>query len=227
MHIDRSVLELPHDVQDKLSLVNASMADLTKLYQGSDNLLTLPERITQAGVKLQMPDTKALIADLMAAEAALNGASGLQQIIFKLSTLARALDRTLRDAKNNIQPSLDAFARDEAVRMDLQDTLTFEGPVVRGAAHAFESANIIGFNEAVQGISQGLTAAMVPAKREADAIPGVLRQISEFDIINNYIGPLQQAEQVYKQFGNNPANVSVELGHWEKGGETGRQGRLL
>jgi hypothetical protein len=208
-HVNHSVLELPRDVEDKLLLVNSSVADFMKLYSGEDSLLNLPQQIQEAGAKLAMPDSSKFIAELKAAEAQLNDATGLPELITKLTTLARALDKTLRDAKSNIQPSLDAFAADDSVRMDLADTLTFEAPVVAGAASLFESANLGGFKEYVKAVLTRLDAAVEPARRQADAIPGVLKQIADFDVINRFMAPLQQAEAVYKQFNGNPAEVRV------------------
>jgi len=194
-------------------LVNASVSDFMKLYKGQDSLLTLPDRIRDAGGKLAMPDASHLIAELKAAEAQLNDAQGLSELIAKLATLSRALDKTLRDAKSNIQPSLDAFAADDSMRVDLQDTLTFEGPVVQGVAGIFESANLGGFKEYIKAVLGRLDAAIEPARREADAIPGVLKQIAEFDVVNSFMGPLQQAEQVYKQFDGKPQVVSAPAGN--------------
>lgn len=189
-------------------MVNASVTDFMKLYTGGDSISTLPKKIQDAGAKLEMPNAASLIADLKAAEAQLNDAQGLPELTAKLATIARALDKTLRDAKSNIQPSLDAFAKDSSMRLDLQDTLTFEGPVVQGAASVFESINLGGFKDYVKAVRAKIDATIEPARREADAIPGTLKQISEFDVIGKFITPLQQAEQVYKQFGGNPANVS-------------------
>lgn len=206
-HLNHTVLELPRDVESKVMLVNASVADFMKLYNSQDSLLTLPQKIQEAGAKLAMPDSSRLIADLKTAEAQLNDANGLPELIAKLATLARALDKTLRDAKANIQPSLNAFAADDSMRMDLADTLTFEGPVVLGAASLFESANLEGFKDVVRTVRSKIDSTIEPARREADAIPGVLKQISEFDVIGKFMGPLQQAEAVYKQFDGNPAEV--------------------
>jgi hypothetical protein len=209
-HLNHTVLELPRDVESKVLLVNASVADFMKLYNSQDSLLTLPQRIQDAGAKLSMPDASSLLADLKLAEAQLNEANGLPELITKLATLARALDKTLRDAKSNIQPSLDAFAADNSMRMDLADTLTFEGPVVLGAASLFESANLGGFKDTVRTVLAKLDATIEPARREADAIPGVLQQISEFDVIAKFTAPLQQAEAVYKEFGGNPSEVRTD-----------------
>lgn len=208
-HLNHTVLELPRDVESKVLLVNASVTDFMKLYNSQDSLLTLPQRIQDAGAKLVMPDASRLLADLKLAEAQLNEANGLPELITKLATLARALDKTLRDAKSNIQPSLNAFAADDSMRMDLADTLTFEGPVVLGAASLFESANLGGFKDVVRTVLAKLDATIEPARREADAIPGVLKQISDFDVIAKFMGPLQQAESVYKQFGGNPSEVGL------------------
>jgi hypothetical protein len=208
-HVNHTVLELPRDVEQKLLLVNSSVADFMRLYSGDDSLLNLPKRIQDAGGKLAMPDSSRFTAELKAAEAQLNDANALPELIAKLATLARALDKTLRDAKSNIQPNLDAFAADESVRMDLADTLTFEAPVVAGAASLFESANLGGFKDYVKAVLTRLDAAIEPAKRQADAIPGVLKQIADFDVINRFMAPLQQAEAVYKQFNGNPAEVRV------------------
>lgn len=206
-HVNHTVLELPHDVESKIRLVKASVGDFEKLYSGSDSLLNLPQRIQEAGARLAMPDASRLVADLQQAEAQLNDARGLPELINKLATLARALDKTLRDARSNIQASLDAFAADDSMRMDLADTLTFEGPVVLGAASLFESANLGGFKEYVSAVQAKLAAAVEPARKEAEAIPGVLKQISEFDAIGSFMQPLQQAEAVYKQFNGNPSEV--------------------
>lgn len=207
-HLNHTVLELPRDVESKVLLVNASVTDFMKLYNGQDSLLTLPQRIKDAGAKLAMPDASRLVVELKQAEAQLNDANGLPELIAKLATLARALDQTLRDAKSNIQPSLNAFAADDSMRMDLADTLTFEGPVVLGAASLFESADLGGFKDVFRAVLAKLDTALEPARREADAIPGVLKQISDFDVIAKFMGPLQQAEAVYKEFGGNPADVS-------------------
>lgn len=206
-HINHTVLELPRDVESQLLLVNASISDFTKLYNANESLLTLPERINEAGSKLAMPNASQLITDLQAAEAELNNAQGLSDLIAKLATLARALDRTLRDAKGNIQPNLDAFVTDSSIRMDLVDTLTFEGPVVAGAATLFESYNLDGVKRFADTVLGKLDAMLEPATRQAEAIPGILVQINEFNI-NSFVTPLQQAEAVYKQFQGNPANVS-------------------
>lgn len=206
-HLNHTVLELPRDVESKVLLVNASVTDFMKLYNSQDSLMTLPQQIQDAGAKLSIPDASSLLADLKLAEAQLNEASGLPELITKLATLARALDKTLRDAKSNIQPSLNAFVADDSMRMDLADTLTFEGPVVLGAASLFESANLGGFKDVVRTVLAKLDATIEPARREADAIPGALKQISEFDVIAKFMAPLQQAEAVYKQFDGNPAEV--------------------
>jgi hypothetical protein len=211
-HINHTVLELPRDVESKVRLVNASLADFDKLYAGKDGLLALPNQITAAGAKLAMPDTSGFTTQLKAAEAALTDAPGLDELISKLGALAYALDQTLRDAKNSIEPSLDAFARDPSTRLDLQDTLTFEGPVLARAADAFEHAGVPAFKDVLRSVGKSLESVLVPAKREADAIPGVLHQVSEFDVISTYLPTLQQAEHVYAQFGGNPANVSVVAG---------------
>lgn len=203
------MLQLPRDVESKIRLVRASVGDFEKLYVGSDSLLNLPQRIQDAGAKLAMPDASRLIADLKEAEAQLNDARQLPELIAKLATLARALDKTLRDARSNIQTSLDAFVADDSMRMDLSDTLTFEGPVVLGAASLFQSANLGGLKEYITAVLTKLQNAIDPARREADAIPGVLKQISEFDVIDNFMQPLQQAEGVYKEFHGNPSDVSV------------------
>ena len=210
-HVNHTVLELPRDVESKVRLVNASVSDFMKLYNGDDSLLTLPQKIQEAGAKLVMPDASRLIGGLQAAEAQLNDAHGLPELITKLSTLARALDKTLRDAKSNIQPSLDSFAADSNMRLDLQDTLTFEGPVVLGAASIFENIDLAGFKEYVKAVLGRIDDTLAPARQEADAIPAVLKQISEFDVIRKFMGPLQQAEQVYKQFNGDPTIVSVAL----------------
>jgi hypothetical protein len=107
-HINHTVLELPRDVESKVRLVNASLADFDKLYAGKDGLLALPNQITAAGAKLAMPDTSGFTTQLKAAEAALTDAPGLDELISKLGALAYALDQTLRNAKNSIEPSLDA-----------------------------------------------------------------------------------------------------------------------
>lgn len=208
-HLNHTVLELPRDVESKLQLVNASVSDFLSLYKGEDSLLTLPQRIEEAGAKLVMPNAADLVTDLKAAEGQLNDARGLPELVSELATLARALDKTLRNAKANIQPSLDAFATDTSMRMDLADTLTFEGPVVEGAATLFESANLEGMKTYVKGVLEKLEVTLAPAKKEAEAIPGVLKQISEFDLINSFMPPLAQAESVYRQFDGNPATVSA------------------
>jgi hypothetical protein len=219
-HINHTVLELPADVASKVSLVNSTLCDFMKLYEPQDGLLTLPDKITQAGARLVMPDTSAFAAQLRAGEAALNTAPGLQHATAELSRLLAALSGPLRQATAALEPALDAFERDDsgdgsergsASRGELVDALAAEGPTVAALARGLRTSSSPAgsFKGAMQPVLAALQAALGPAQKEVDAIPGALAQIGEFDVIDKYLGPLAQAQKVYAQFGGNPANVSV------------------
>jgi hypothetical protein len=210
LYANRTVMALSHDVLDKVSMCNASLAQINQLFQGSNNLLYLPANITaMVGNLTQAPDDlNSLKSSLQTAQSQLsNAGNDIADIIGRLDNLTVLVGTTFKQLVQQVNTSIVQYQMDN-LWAPFNSTMQPLSVAVHQVVTQLTASSSMGpFIATARSLTSTMDQFGPDLAKQAASISSAKAAVNQFNFAA-FSSSLDAVAAVYASFGGNPAQAS-------------------